>query len=251
MNSIGPPWPPTPWAPDEWIRRLGTLPLMHQPGERWMYNTGSQVLGILVERAVGKPLEAFLRQRLFEPLGMVDTAFSVPPGKLDRFTTAYAPDAETGALRVLDAAADSWWSRPPALPDAAGWLVSTIDDYWAFVQMILNRGEYRGRRILSELVVDRMTSDHLSAEQRAAAKLFLGDGGGWGFGLRVPAAGGATGRIPGGFGWDGGSGTTWRSDVDRGITGILLTQRAMTSPEPPEVFDDFWTCAYGAIARTL
>jgi CubicO group peptidase (beta-lactamase class C family) len=248
LHSIGgPPWPPTGLSSDQWIHRLGTMPLMYQPGERWMYNTGSQVLGVLLERATGKPLDTFLRERLFEPLGMVDTGFSVASEKLDRFTTAYAPDPETGALQVLDAAEDSWWSRPPAFPDASGWLVSTIDDYWAFVQMILNRGEYRGRRVLSELMVDLMTADHLTAEQRSTATLFLGEEGGWGLGLRVPAAGGAAQAIPGGFGWDGGSGTTWRSDVERGLTGILLTQRAMTSPEPPEVFDDFWTCAYQAI----
>src|SRR5262249_34095255 len=75
---IGPPKPRTPHAPDEWMRRFGTLPLMHQPGEKWMYNTGSDVLGVLIARASGKPLETFLRERIFEPLGMQDTGFSVP-----------------------------------------------------------------------------------------------------------------------------------------------------------------------------
>ena len=74
----GPPNPQTPPAPDEWIRRLGTLPLMHQPGERWMYHTGSDVLGVLISRASGQPFEQFLQERLFEPLGMRDTGFSVP-----------------------------------------------------------------------------------------------------------------------------------------------------------------------------
>src|SRR5438093_269720 len=100
----GPPSPSTPPAPDEWIRRLGTLPLMHQPGERWMYNTGSDVLGVLIARASGEALETFLRERLFEPLGMKDTGFSVPATKLDRLATSYGTDFETGALELYDGA---------------------------------------------------------------------------------------------------------------------------------------------------
>jgi CubicO group peptidase (beta-lactamase class C family) len=92
-----------------------------------------------------------------------------------------------------------------------------------------------------------MTADHLTKGQRRESELFLGHDGSWGLGLRVPAAGERGMDIPGGFGWDGGAGTTWRSDVERDLTGILFTQRAMTSPEPPEVFTDFWDCAYGAI----
>src|SRR2546426_3925944 len=96
----GPPKPQTPPAPDEWIRRLGTLPLMHQPGEKWMYNTGSDVLGVLIARAAGQPFEAFLRERLFDPLGMKDTAFSVLPAKIDRFATSYWTNYQTGALEA-------------------------------------------------------------------------------------------------------------------------------------------------------
>ena len=80
LGTLGPPWPPPPLSPDEWIERLGRLPLMHQPGAEWMYNTGAQVLGVLIERAAGMPFESFLQERLFGPLGMTDTAFSVPPG---------------------------------------------------------------------------------------------------------------------------------------------------------------------------
>jgi CubicO group peptidase (beta-lactamase class C family) len=247
LRSLGPPWPPTPHTPDEWMRRLGTLPLMHQPGEQWMYNTGSQVLGVLLERAAGRPLEALLRERILEPLGMEDTGFSVSPAQRRRLTTAYAPDPESGVLSILDGVEDSYWSRPPAFPDAAGWLVSTIDDYWAFVQMILGKGEHRGERLLSHASVELMTTDHLTNEQRKASRLFLGDRGGWGLGMLVPAAAAHAAGVPSGFGWDGGTGTTWRSDVDRDLTGILFTQRAMTSPQAPEVFVDFWDCAYGAL----
>ncbi len=240
-------------TPDEWIRDFGSLPLMHQPGEQWMYNTGSQVLGVLLERAAGTPLEDFLRERIFEPLGMTDTGFSVSPHQRPRFTTAYAPDPESGVLDVLDGVENSYWSAPPTFPNAAGWLVSTIDDFWAFVAMLLAGGTHAGERILSQRSVDLMTTDHLTAEQRAPATLFLGDHDGWGFGMAVPAADSphastvVPGVIPGGFGWTGGSGTAWRSDRVRGVSGILLTQRAMTSPEPPAVFDDFWNGTYEAI----
>jgi CubicO group peptidase (beta-lactamase class C family) len=238
LRTLGPPWPPTPHDPDQWIAAFGTLPLIRQPGEAWMYNTGSQVLGVLIERAAGKPLEAFLRERMFEPLGMTDTAFSVSPAARDRFTTAYAPDPETGELTILDGVDNSFWREPPALPNAAGWLVSTIDDLWAFVQMMIGNGEHNGERILRAASVELMTTDHISREQREDAALFLG-GSGWGYGMAVPAADGTASVLPG-FGWDGGTGTTWRTDRARDVTGILLTQRAMTSPEPPALFIDFW-----------
>jgi CubicO group peptidase (beta-lactamase class C family) len=247
LSTLVPPWPPPPHSPDEWIRRLGTLPLMYQPGERWMYNTGAQVLGVLLERAAGKPLEVFLRERVFGPLGMHDTGFSVSPVQRHRLTTAYEPDPESGELALLDGVENSYWSHPPAFPNAAGWLVSTIDDYWSFVQAIVDKGVHRGERVISEASVTLMTTDRLTEKQRATCGEFLGDQGGWGLGMLVPAAGVIPTGIPGGFGWDGGTGTTWRSDLDSDVTGILFTQRAMTSPEPPETFVDFWNSAYGAI----
>jgi CubicO group peptidase (beta-lactamase class C family) len=118
--GLGPPSPSTPPAPDEWMRRFGTLPLLHQPGEKWMYNTGSDVLAVLVARASGKPLETFMRERIFDPLGMKDTGFSVPPEKLGRLATSYLTNFETGALEVYDEGAGGQWSRPPAFLSGAG-----------------------------------------------------------------------------------------------------------------------------------
>ncbi len=112
----GMPQPQTPPAPDEWIRRFGTLPLMHQPGEKWVYNTGSDVLGVLIARASGQPFERFLRERLFEPLGMRDTAFSVPPASLDRFATSYWTNPRTGAAEVYDHARRRPMEPPARLP---------------------------------------------------------------------------------------------------------------------------------------
>ena len=249
LRTLGPPWPPTPYTPDEWMHHFGTLPLIHQPGEQWMYNTSAQVLGVLLQRATGQPLQDVLGERVFAPLGMTDTAFSVPPAKLGRFTTAYSPGPRPGELTVLDRPEGSYWGAPPSFPDASGGLVSTIDDFWSFTQLLVNGGTHQGRRLLPEASVRLMLTDHLTAGQRAGAALFLGDHSGWGLGLAVPAAdappaGPPVGGTARGFGWDGGAGTTWRSDLRTGFTGILLTQRAMTSPGPPAVFTDFWSAAY-------
>jgi len=121
----GPPRPQAVPGPDEWIRRVGTLPLMYQPGERWLYELGIDVLGVLIARAAGQSLETFLRERIFEPLGMKDTGFSVPAEKIDRLAASYEVDRETGALTLYDEAEGGEWSRPPAFPSASGGLVST------------------------------------------------------------------------------------------------------------------------------
>jgi CubicO group peptidase (beta-lactamase class C family) len=123
--GFGPSNPSTPHDPDEWLRRLATLPLMHQPGENWMYNTGSYVLGVLIARASGRPLETFFRERIFEPLGMKDTGFSVPAAKLDRLASCYQGNPKpgrsspttvsttaSGAARAHSPTAALAWSRP-------------------------------------------------------------------------------------------------------------------------------------------
>ena len=246
---MGPPRPQTEPAPDAWIRRFGTLPLMHQPGERWMYDTGSDVLGVLIARAAGQPFETFLRERLFEPLGMKDTAFSVPAGKIGRLATSYWSSPETGEMEVYDPAEGGEWSRPPAFPSAAGGLVSTGDDYLAFGRMLLNRGRHGAERILSRLSVEAMTTDQLTPEQKALSGFVPGfwDSRGWGFGLSVITRRDGVAAVPGRFGWDGGLGTSWSSDPTEELVGILMTQRMWTSPQGPDVYHDFWTQAYQAI----
>jgi CubicO group peptidase (beta-lactamase class C family) len=247
--GMGPPTPSAMPAPDEWIRRLGTLPLMHQPGERWMYNTGSDVLGVLIARAWGQPLETFFRERIFEPLGMKDTGFSVPAAKLDRLATSYWVDPQTGGLELADEAEGGQWSSPPAFPSGAGGLVSTVDDYLAFGQMMLNKGKHGSERILSRPSVETMTTDQLTPGQKAASGLVPGyfDGHGWGFGVSIVTRRDDVASVPGRFGWDGGLGTSWFSDPREEMVAILMTQRAWTSPSPPDVCLDFWTSAYQAI----
>jgi CubicO group peptidase (beta-lactamase class C family) len=118
--------------------------------------------------------------------------------------------------------------------------VSTIDDYWSFASMLLAGGTKNGERILSPESVALMTTDQLTSSQREASALFLGAQAGWGLGLSVPATGSADQPLPFGIGWDGGTGTTWRSNPRSGLTGILFTQRQAMSPVPSPMVEDFW-----------
>jgi CubicO group peptidase (beta-lactamase class C family) len=247
LGGDGPPHPSETPGPDEWMRRLGKLPLMYQPGERWLYNTSCDVLGVLVARVSGKSFEAFLRERLFDPLGMKDTAFSVPASKLDRLPGVYHFNAESKKLEEFDDIRDSEYSRPPAFESGAGGLVSTADDYYAFCRMMLNKGMWGRERILTEASVESMTRDQLMPQQRVGAELFFGGHSSWGFGMGVNIQREEPWMVPGRFGWDGGFGTSAYSDPTNDFIGILLTQRMMGSPEPPRVFEDFWEGAYRAL----
>ena len=166
-----------PHAPgtDEWLRNLGALPLMAQPGERWMYHLSGDVLGVLIARVSGQSLVAFLHERIFEPLGMSDTAFFVPPANIDRLPACYTfnrSDEHVGSVRRpgKQLLADS--DRRSNLP--AGGLVSSIDDYFAFSRMMLNKGRHGREHILSRATVELMTSDQVTPEQRAGSEIFFG-----------------------------------------------------------------------------
>jgi CubicO group peptidase (beta-lactamase class C family) len=265
LKTLGPPWPPSTLTPDEWIAALGRLPLLDQPGERWRYNTGATVAGILLSRVAGVPLADLLAGRVFEPLGMADTAFFVPAAKLDRFTSMYWPggshspseEGQAAKLTLVDSP-DGWYAAPPALPDGSSWLVSTIDDLWAFTSMLDRVRRGADGELLSPDSVAMMLRDRTTARDKAENPWFFGGDGesGWGLMMSVPAAGASVGGdadaspegAPRGYGWDGGSGTVWRTDPATGLTGILLTQRMMTSPQPPRVALDFWAAAFRALS---
>ncbi|HEX4251448.1 MAG TPA: serine hydrolase domain-containing protein [Pseudonocardia sp.] len=246
LGGTGPPRPARFPPADEWLRRLGELPLMHQPGERWMYDTGADVLGVLIARATGEPLEAVLRRRIFEPLGMVDTGFSVAPDQLSRLTTSYDTDPDSGAPTIFDGVSDSEWLAP-TFASGAGGLVSTAADLAAFGRMLLHEGRYPGGRLLSRPTVRAMLVDQLSPAQKAVSSPEVWGFGhsGWGLGLSVVNQW-EPGR-PGGFGWDGGLGTSWYFDPAQDLVGVLLTQSTFTSPSGPKILRDFWTCVYAAI----
>jgi CubicO group peptidase (beta-lactamase class C family) len=247
LGGDGPPIPSRSPGPDEYMRRLGSLPLIAQPGT-WLYDTSMNVLGILLSRATGQTLEAFLQDNLFGPLGMKDAAFSVPADKLSRLAGCYAANPATGALDVYDdAGSKSDWSKPPAFQSGSGGLVATVDDYLAFCSMLLNQGRHGGERILSRPSVELMMTDQVAPEQRAGSELFFGNHSSWGFGGSVDIKRTSLYRVPGRYGWDGGLGLSAYTDPCEQLVGILFTQRLMDSPEPPQVFEDFWTSAYQAI----
>ncbi|MFD3516098.1 serine hydrolase domain-containing protein [Streptomyces sp. NPDC058657] len=243
-------------GPDEWMRRLGTLPLMHQPGERWQYQISNDLLGVLVARVTGQSFEEFLRERIFEPLGMKDTGFHVPEDRIDRLPDLYAPDPQSGEFHVWDAAKGGRWSSPPAFQGGGGGLVSTADDFHAYFRMLLNGGTHEGERILSRPAVELMTTNRLTPEQQAArhamatdnVHMSFGQGqhGGWGIGMAVRTFRGDYASV-GQFGWDGGSGTSTYADPQKNLTGILLTQVGMSAPNSAHAFHDFWTTVYQAI----
>jgi CubicO group peptidase (beta-lactamase class C family) len=245
-SGLAPGPSPPALPPDEFMKRLGGLPLVCQPGERWLYQTGFDVLNVLLARASGQPLETFLRERLLGPLGMHDTAFSVPAAALDRLATCYQTDAARGALAVFDEPRSGHWAGPPVFPHE---LISTVDDYLAFGQMMLNQGQYRGERILSRHSVETMTSDQLTEAQKAdaSARFILGDNRGWGFGLSMVTRRDDIAAVPGRFGWDGGYGTSWASDPREELVAIFMTQRLWDSPKPQTTYRDFWTSTYLAI----
>lgn len=234
---------------DEWVRQLGKLPLVHQPGERWMYETGAIVTGALIARATGRSLGEALRERIFEPLGMTDTAFYVSADRRERFATAYERDsAPTGEAIVADAP-DGLWSVPRAFEDGAGGLVSTADDYLAFASALLAGGTYRGQRVLSRPSVALMTSDHLTPAQRAVSGFWPGyfDTTSWGFGMGVVTRRTHLGPSAGSYGWTGFQGTAWYNDPAEDMTAILIMQRAHAGNPQLPMQRDFWTAIYQAI----
>jgi CubicO group peptidase (beta-lactamase class C family) len=232
LATLGPPDPGEQPDPGTWIAGLGTLPLLAQPGERWMYNTGASVLGVLLARAAGQPFAEVLRTRIFEPLGMRDTGFwAAQPGRL---ATSYR--AGPDGLAVWDEPG-GMWSRPPAFGDGASGLVSTADDLLAFARMLL-RG---GVPVLPTDAARAMTSDQLTRAQKAHGGLgpdfFTGRS--WSFCQSVLDSGA--------FGWDGGLGTSWLVDPGPGLTMIVLTQRMFETSDTPQVHRDIQAAAYAAL----
>ncbi|SDN02428.1 serine hydrolase domain-containing protein [Allokutzneria albata] len=235
----GPPQPHVVPAPDDWMAALSRIPLLHQPGKTWLYNTSSDIQGVLVSRVANRPLPEFLAERLFDPLGMVDTGFAVPAAKRERLTSLYGT-GENG-FELVDGQNGQWGSLP-AFASGAGGLVSTADDWYRFARMLLAEGAVDGRQLLSAESVRLMTTDHTTAAQREASALFL-EGQGWGFGGSVDVAAIDPWNVPGRYGWVGGTGTAAHIVPSTGTVTILLSQLQMSGPTPPTLMRDFWTYA--------
>ena len=226
---------------DAWLSRFGSLPLMTQPGATWHYHTSAFVLAALVSRVSGQPMHDFLHERIFEPLGMHDTAFQITDADLPRLTTAY-----NGDMTVFDGVEDSQWRTSPSFPTGGGELLSTVGDYLAFSRMLMNEGSHNGTRILARPTVLAMCTDMITAEQRASSpngNMFLGNLG-WGMGVAVIKERDSTHASPGAITWSGGFGTSWRADPSEDLHAILMTQGVgFTSG----IYDAFWTSVYQAL----
>ncbi|QIG38426.1 beta-lactamase family protein [Microbacterium sp. 4R-513] len=211
---------------DEWLARLAELPLAFQPGEGWRYHHSFSILGILLSRITGRLAGDHLRDDLFDPLGMVDTSFWAPPEKAHRLPAAYR-HAKTGFLETEPVGGGFSAGEPP-FDVSHGELVSTADDYFGFLRMLVHggiaqTGPARGERIVPAELAAAMVRDQVPASAKASDSFFSPDfweHTGWGYGVGVET----TGPHPGRYTWSGGQGTNFYVDPD-GTIGVLLTQR--------------------------
>jgi CubicO group peptidase (beta-lactamase class C family) len=237
-------------TPDAYLAALGRLPLAHQPGERWLYHTSAEILGVLIARVSGMALSAFLRTRLFEPLGMKDSGFTVPRERLDRVASCYQTDFMTGEISLLDEARPERLAHPCLFESGGGdQFVSTADDMLAFGLMLLNEGSFPGGRILSRLSIEAMTTDQLTPGQKAASPFMANTwhARGWGLGMAVVTRRDEIADVPGRFGWDGVFSTSLHMDPREEMVGVLMAQCRPGAMGLHPVVQDFWTSAYQAI----
>jgi CubicO group peptidase (beta-lactamase class C family) len=218
----GPPRPQQHPATEEWMARLARVPLVHQPGEGWTYNIGAEILGVLLARAADAPLAEVLAETVLGPTGMADTGFWAE--RTDRLASYYRR-GEAG-LELVDPPAGQW-AQPPPFPSGGGGLLSTVDDWHAFGQMLLAGGEHRGRRVLTEESVAAMMTSHVDGGPQ---HLFL-DGQGWGFGGSVDIRPKDRWNVLGRYGWVGGTGTAGYVIPSTGTVVIWMSQVELSGPD--------------------
>jgi len=240
------------------IAQLSTLPLEFSPGTAWNYSVSIDVIGYLVQKLSGLSFGEFLRTRLFEPLGMTDTAFFCPPEKLDRFTSCYQPK-EGGGLKLQDDGLKSTYATPPALEAGGGGLVSTAHDYMRFCRMMLGGGVLDGVRILSPKTVALFSLNHLPGgrelEEMAPPGLFseagyAGIGFSLGCGVNIDVA---RTRLPGTLGeyfWGGAAATAFWIDPKEDLAVVFMTQ-VMGSDARLTLRRDLRTLVYSAMTDTF
>lgn len=213
---------------DEFVARLARLPLAFQPGRGWLYDTGMNLVGVLLARATGRPVSDLLAERITVPLGMTSTAFSAVD--VARLATAYqrGPDG----LDLFDPP-DGAYAKPPEFEELSGGLVSSAPDLLRFFCAMADGGS----PVLSADSLALMTTDALTDEQRRAGAPILDDGTSWGLGTGVDIEATQPWMSPGRWGWTGGTGTSAYVDPARDTVAVLLTQRLMTGPaDGPEAF---------------
>jgi len=225
---------------EQMIEMLSTLPLVFQPGQGWRYSFSTDVLGYVVQVVSGMPFDVFLQQRIFEPLGMADTGFYVPPEEIDRLAALYEM-SEEGGLRLVEGSAAGTYDRRPAFLSGGGGLVSTAHDYVRFAQMLLNGGELDGVRLLGRKTVELMAANHLPDSLLPFAVDPGNPSWGYGFGLgwKVmldPARAGILGSR-GMYGWGGAASTEFWVDPREEMIGLIMAQLMPYQPlvEPFQV----------------
>lgn len=231
----------------EMVSALGKIPLLYQPGTKWVYSVSVDVAGRLIEVLSGQPLDEHLDQRIFTPLGMQDTFFEVPADKVDRFGTNHRRDPETGKLTVIDHPNDSRFAKEVTFFSGGGGLVSTARDYYKFSQMLLNGGESGRVRLLSPKTIELMTRNHLAKGITSGFGERPGAAGTFGFGLGFGVATSApltTSGSEGSYAWGGAAGTIFWVDPKEDLTAILMVQM-MNNPIP--LRSQFRTLVYSAI----
>ena len=228
------PLPPR-LTPDEFAARVCALPLAFRPGDGWRYDTGIDLLGVLLARAAGKPLSDLFAERITGPLGMTCTGFWTPDTA--RLATAYLPGPD--GLDVLDPPGGAF-AGPPLFEKLSGGLVSTATDVLRFCTAMADGGA----PVLTAGSRDLLTADALTDPQRRQAEAFVGRGASWALGTAVDLETVEPWMAPGRWGWTGGTGTTAYVDPVRATVAVLLTQRAMTGPR--DSFDGFWTAVAAA-----
>jgi len=227
----------------EMVEAIAALPLAYHPGQGWRYSVATDVLGYLVEAVSGMAFDAYLQERIFQPLGMVDTGFYVPPDKIDRFATNYSPGENGTGLQVIDAPANSRFTRPGRIPSGGGGLVSTATDYVRFAQMLLNGGALNGVRLLSRKSVELMTMNHLPPGLHPFGNRSHGMG--LGVGMVIDLAQTQALGSAGTYGWSGAASTNFWIDPQEELIGIFMTQLMPNGTYP--VVDDFRVAVYQAI----
>jgi len=226
------------------VREIARLPLAHQPGSAWRYSMATDVLGYLVQVISGMPFDEFLKQRVLEPLGMDDTDFYVPETKIERFAVNYGP-GEQGGLRVIDAPATSRYAKPTAHPSGGGGLVSSASDYMRFAQMMLNKGELDGVRLLGRKTVELMTMNHLPHALHPFEDLSRGFG--LGVDVVTDVAKSQTLGSVGTYGWGGAANTVFWVDPREELIGLLMLQFMPGDTYP--VIPDFRVSVYQSIVN--